>query len=444
MEGIGVASAYTLRVRAVARAVAIVVNAIPADLAEEAAIGNGGVDAARDAIAGIDCADLAVVAGRWRAREARAPRALVIGRARIVVAARCRVIHELATHGGIASVVGALLVVIAGQDRVCATRGIPQVHRTRVVVVADLHGALAHSGHAHISDRTRIAVVTAPPREGGASDAGAVDTLVAAHTHIPIVAERVVGRVHAAGRRVARVERAGVAVGAVLRGAPDALACRTRVSDRALVPVLALRRVGSDCALLGVRVVAVVRADITVVADHALLGLGVAHGADTARPETGVERLPPSLQGAAHRLVRPLVPFRAWGAVPAAVAIRRHVGRGRRAGKVVLTPRRERGEAGHHEQGGRLVVTAQTFHSSILRFTPHVLRGITRNLFEPKPAREHPGRPLAATESARLSVELLHSTHSSSAASRAVTGPGRCFLHARGEPFPRTYNKKFV
>lgn len=243
---------------------------------------------------------------------------------------------------------------------------------------------------------------------------------------------------HASRRRDACIRSARVVVGAVGGRAPYALACRALVSDRALVPVLALRRVGSDCALLGGRVVPVIRARVSIVADRALLRCRIADRAGATAPEARVERFSTRLQRAADRAA---AASRAGDAVVAGIAAVRRVGRSRRvaaAGELllVLTPR-HKGEAGHHEHGGQDVAHAK---HGFLQFALSLLKVGLKNL-RTEASRDHPDQP--STESVRLSVELLHSTTRPppSSTRQVLKADVSCTLR---EPFPRTYNQKFI
>ena len=144
---------------------------------------------------GIDRAVVAVVAARRQSAHAASPRAGVGRRAGVTVIAGQTVVAVHATAGGITSVVGAPVTIVA-------------VNQPRHELAAD-PGRTAVGG-------AGVGVITS---RGSASHAGSNIALVAAGAGISIIASRVVGKVGATAGRVADVIGADVAVAAVQRRA---------------------------------------------------------------------------------------------------------------------------------------------------------------------------------------------------------------------------------
>src|SRR5207249_9723266 len=121
-------------------------------------------------------------------------------------------------------------------------RGAARVRRAHVGIVAvDRWPARAGAARARIRRRAGAAVDSGQGGRRAGTHAGRAG--VAGGAGIEIAARHGVGRVHAAGRRVARVGRTHVAVDAVGRRAADADPARTGVRRGAGIAVVAGQRV---------------------------------------------------------------------------------------------------------------------------------------------------------------------------------------------------------
>src|SRR5205823_4493793 len=143
-------------------------------------------------------ADVAVVAVGWRATDTRAPRARVVRRASVAVAARRVVVHVQAAELGVAEVVGARVPVVAADGRaaealpvqaeVDAGAGVP-------VVAVGRRSTHTRAVRTRIGGGADVAIGARRGREPGHGADGARPVAGAVHVAgVPVAAGRAGGR----------------------------------------------------------------------------------------------------------------------------------------------------------------------------------------------------------------------------------------------------------
>ena len=279
------------------------------------AVRHGRVLAARVRVTRVHGAEVAVVAVRGRA-SAHPVRTSVADRARVAVVAGDGVVVVDAAEGGIAPVVGAVVVVVAGGDRARVDAAGHHVARVRgaEVVIEALHRRAGDAAtvEAEVPVRAGVPVRTG---HGVVAEDTAGDLIARVRgAHIAVVASNrgvgaARGRVAAVGgtsvaivardRRTldaravhAGVVEAGVPVVADELGAADAVAVEARVVRRTAVVVVArgvaVRRVRTTRG----RVAGVVGASVPVVAGGSHVATPASQGvAEVGRAEVAVVAL---------------------------------------------------------------------------------------------------------------------------------------------------------